>query len=40
MLNGVLAGLLTLLPPGFQSAPAPPKASSAIGCSMFDQRPI
>jgi len=26
MLNGVLAGLLTLLPPGFQSAPAPPSA--------------
>ena len=30
MLNGVLAGLLTLLPPGFQSAPAPPSAPTRV----------
>jgi hypothetical protein len=30
MLNGVLAGLLTLLPPGLQSAPAPPSSPPRV----------
>ena len=30
MLNGVLAGLLTLLPPGLQSAPAPPSSPTRV----------